>query len=128
MRLLLDTQAFLWMIRGAPELSPTAKRYMLDTGNALYLSIASIWEIAIKSSIGKLKLAQPLEVFIPAELQANDIQQLDLSFRHVARVARLPFHHRDPFDRILVCQAETEGLAVLSADPVFARYNVQRIW
>lgn len=128
MRLLLDTQAFLWMIRGASELSPAAKRTMLDPGNDLYLSIASVWEIAIKSSIGKLKLAQPVEIFVPAELQANDIQQLEISFRHVARVARLPFHHRDPFDRILVCQAETEGLALLSADPVFDRYNVQRVW
>lgn len=128
MRLLLDTQAFLWMVRAAPELSATAKRFVLDPDNDLFLSIASVWEMAIKSSIGKLKLAEPLEVFLPAELQTNAIQLLELSFRHVCRVARLPFHHRDPFDRILACQAQAESLAIVSADPIFERYDVQRIW
>ena len=128
MSLLLDTQAFLWMVWGASQLGPAARKLILDPGNELYLSLASIWEIAIKSSIGKLKLTEPVESFVPAELLANDVAQLDITFRHVARVARLPFHHRDPFDRILVCQAIEEGLTLLSADPVFDRYDVARAW
>jgi len=127
-KLLLDTQAFLWMVRGTPELSAKAKQVIRDPTNELFLSIASVWEMAIKSSIGKLKLAEPLDVFVPVELQANDVRQLDLAFRHVCAVARLPFHHRDPFDRLLVCQAEAEALALVSADPIFDRYKVKRIW
>ncbi len=128
MRVLLDTQAFLWMISGAAEFSSKARKIVTAPDNVLLLSLASIWEIAIKSSIGKLKIAEPIATFLPAQLQANGIEQLDISFRHVARVAALPFHHRDPFDRLLVCQAVEEGLTLVSADPVFDRYKIPRIW
>ncbi len=128
MRILLDTQAFLWMLSGAADFSSKARKLVADPDNELFLSLASVWEIAIKSSIGKLKIAEPIATFIPAQMQANGIEQLDISFRHVARVAVLPFHHRDPFDRLLVCQAVEEGLVLLSADAVFDRYKVPRIW
>ncbi len=128
MRILLDTQAFLWMLSGAAEFSSKARRLVADPENDLFLSLASIWEIAIKSSIGKLKIAEPIATFIPAQMQANGIDQLDITFRHVARVVALPFHHRDPFDRLLLCQAAEEGLTLLSADPVFDRYKVPRVW
>jgi PIN domain nuclease of toxin-antitoxin system len=101
---------------------------VVDPDNDLYLSLASIWEIAIKSSIGKLRITESLETFLPSQMQANDITQLGITFRHVARVAVLPFHHRDPFDRLLVCQAAEEKLTLLSSDPVFDSYEIPRIW
>lgn len=128
MRLLLDTQAFLWAIFDQPRFSAKARRVFKDPANELLLSLASSWEIAIKVSIGKLALKQPLARFIPAELQANRIGQLDISFRHVARVAELPFHHRDPFDRLIIAQAQEERLPVVTADPIFARYKIKRVW
>jgi PIN domain nuclease of toxin-antitoxin system len=105
MKILLDTQAFLWIISDAPELSKKAKKVFLDQENDLFLSLASTWEIAIKSSLGKLKLKQPLQKFIPMQLQENSIFQLDISFRHVVGITTLPFHHRDPFDRLIISQA-----------------------
>jgi len=128
MRLLLDTHAFLWWVNDAPELSAKARKAIADPGNECLLSLASCWEIAIKASIGKLKLAGTVERFIPEQLAANNFGRLDIDFRHVARVATMPFHHRDPFDRLLAAQAEEEKLAIVSADPVFQSYGVKRVW
>ncbi len=128
MKILLDTQAFLWIIADAPELSKKAKNIFLDQENDLFLSLASIWEMAIKLSLGKLKLKQPVEKFLPAQLQENSIFQLDISFRHVVGVTSLPFHHRDPFDRLIISQAVQENLPILSSDEAFDEYNIQRLW
>ena len=128
MKLLLDTQVFLWMVSNASELSPKARRLAVAGENFLYLSLASVWEMAIKISLGKLKLAEPIESFLTGALLENNIRQLEISFRHVARVADLPFHHRDPFDRLLVSQAQVEDLPILSSDKVFDRYEVRRLW
>lgn len=128
MRLLLDTQAFLWAIFDQPRLSTKARKLFQDSGNELLLSLASIWEIAIKVSIGKLALKESFEQFIPAELQINQITRLTIDFRHIARVAVLPFHHRDPFDRLIAAQALEEKLPILSADAIFDRYAVKRLW
>jgi PIN domain nuclease of toxin-antitoxin system len=128
MKILLDTHAFLWIISDAPALSKKAKESFLDQENDLFLSLASIWEMAIKSSLGKLTLKQPIEKFFPAQLQENSILQLDISFRHVAHVASLPFHHRDPFDRLIISQAIQENLPILSDDGAFDAYNIQRLW
>lgn len=128
MKILLDTQVFLWMIADAPELSPKARSLILDAGNLLYLSLASIWEMAIKVSLRKLQFKESLETLIPEELRANSISQLEIGFRHVARVVDLPFHHRDPFDRLLISQAQVENIPILSADRVFDRYRVKRLW
>jgi len=128
MKVLLDTQAFLWLIGDTPELSKQARKIFLDPHNKLYLSLASIWEIAIKNSLGKLKLRHPIERFIPEQLQENGILQLDINFRHVARVATLPFHHRDPFDRLIISQAMEESLPILSTDSAFDDYDLKRIW
>jgi PIN domain nuclease of toxin-antitoxin system len=127
-KLLLDTQVFLWMVSNASELSPKARRLAVAGENFLYLSLASVWEMAIKISLGKLKLAEPIESFITEALLENNIRQLEINFRHVARVADLPFHHRDPFDRLLVSQAQVEDLHILSADKAFDRYEVRRLW
>jgi PIN domain nuclease of toxin-antitoxin system len=84
--------------------------------------------MAIKLSLGKLRLPGAIERFIPEQLAANAFRQLEIEFRHVAKVATLPFHHRDPFDRLLAAQAIEERCAIVSADPIFRKYGVKRIW
>jgi len=84
--------------------------------------------MAIKISLGKLRLPAPLEQFVPEQLSANGFEQQPINFRHVARVAKLPFHHRDPFDRLLIAQAIEEELALVSRDPVFKKYDIRRVW
>ena len=128
MRLLLDTHAFLWWVQDARTLSKPARAAIADPDNECLLSLASSWEIAIKLSLGKLKLPAPIERFIPEQLMANGLRQLYICFRHIARVASLAFHHRDPFDRLLAAQALEDALTVVSADGVFRRYGVKRIW
>jgi len=128
MRLLLDTHTFLWWVEDAPELSKKARQALANPDNECLLSLVSCWEMAIKLSLGKLKLAGVIKRFIPEQLAANGFRQLAIDFRHVARVATLPFHHRDPFDRLLAAQAKEEKLAIVSADAVFQKYGVKRIW
>lgn len=128
MRLLLDTHAFLWWVDDAPDLSRGARSAIREPANECLVSLASCWEIAIKLSLGKLKLRGAIEHFIPEQLAANGFQRLEIDFRHVVRVARLPFHHRDPFDRLLAAQALEDKLAIVSVDPVFRKYGVRRVW
>lgn len=128
MRLLLDTQAFLWWVDGAANLSAKARRAIAAPRNDCFLSLVSCWEMAIKLSLGKLRLDEPIDTFVPAQLSANRFSLLEISFRDTARVAKLPFHHRDPFDRLLVSQALEEDLAIVTSDPVFAKYGAKRIW
>jgi PIN domain nuclease of toxin-antitoxin system len=92
------------------------------------VSIASGWEIAIKVGLGTLRVERALDRFLPEQLAANGFQPLPIDLKHVARVATLPFHHRDPFDRLLVAQALEEGLAIVTADPVFGEYGVSCVW
>lgn len=128
MEVLLDTQAFLWLSSNNPLLTKHAKKVFLDEKNNFHLSIASIWEMAIKSSLEKLKLRPSLERFILNELQENSIDQLQISFQHVIKVKSLPFHHRDPFDRLLIAQALVEEMPILSSNKIFDKYNIKRIW
>lgn len=128
MRFLLDTQAFLWFVWDHPSLSERARALMADPGSDLLLSAGSLWEIAIKSSLGKLVLATHFEPFATRALAQNDILLLPLSLPHLGRVAALPFHHRDPFDRLLAAQALVEDLPLISVDGVFEAYGVERIW
>ena len=127
MRVLLDTHAFLWFIADDERL-PTQARTAIAGASEAFLSLASCWEMAIKVSIGKLTLAAPLERFLPDHLALNGIQLLDIELPHATAVASLPFHHRDPFDRLLAAQAKREQLTVVSADPVFRKYGVKRVW
>jgi PIN domain nuclease of toxin-antitoxin system len=127
-RLLLDTHAFLWWVEGAPALGRRARAAVSDPDNEVFVSIASCWELAIKLSLGKLRLTHSLERFIPEQLTRNGFALLGLDFRHVARVADLPFHHRDPFDRVLVAQALHDDLAIVSADRVLRKYGVTVVW
>jgi PIN domain nuclease of toxin-antitoxin system len=127
-RLLLDTPAFLWWVGASRELSRRARAAIGSGRNECFVSVASGWEIAIKVSLGTLKIEGTLERFLPEQLAANSFQPLPIELRHCARVAALPFHHRDPIDRMLVAQALEDELAVVTADPVFARYGVKRVW
>jgi PIN domain nuclease of toxin-antitoxin system len=128
MRLLLDTHAFLWWIADDARLSKRARSAIATRRDECFVSIASCWEIAIKVSLEKLKLEAPVDRFIPEQLAINSFSLLPIEFAHVARVARLPFYHRDPFDRLLAAQGVIDDLPVVSADPIFRRYGVKRLW
>jgi len=127
MRLLLDTHTFLWFIDDNPRLSFNAKS-LLESDNDLLLSTASLWEIAIKLSIGKLALPQPFEPFVREQLSINAIDILEIDLSHLGAVSTLPFHHRDPFDRLLVAQASVEQIPIVSADVEFDAYSIERRW
>ena len=127
MKLLLDTHTFLWFIDDNPQLSQKGKA-LLEADNELLLSIASLWEIAIKLSLGKLTLEMPTEVLMIQQLTRNDIDVLPITVAHLVIVSTLPLHHRDPFDRLLIAQAIVEQIPIVSADPMFDAYPVQRLW
>ena len=131
MNLLLDTHAFLWYYTGNPELSQNARQAIADPANDFFVSVASLWGIAIKNSLGKLDLDAPLEVFFKDVVQKGfNLMPLDLA--HILQSASLPFHHRDPFDRIIIGQAVAEHMAVVSKDPLFQPYcqnsGLQIVW
>lgn len=102
MKLLLDTHSFIWFIEDNPFLSLRARTLIEEPTSEVLLSVASVWEMAIKVSLGRLQLSQPFELFIPHQLLLNDITLLDITLNHTLKIATLPFHHRDPFDRLLI--------------------------
>ena len=128
MALLLDTHAFLWWIEDDQRLSRRARNAISRPDGQCYVSAATWWEMAIKLSLGRLKIAANLDRFLAEQMGANGFHPLPLQLTHVARVVDLPFHHRDPFDRMLAAQALVEGFSLVSADTVFRRYGVRRIW
>jgi PIN domain nuclease of toxin-antitoxin system len=128
MRLLLDTHALLWFVWNHPKLSATARSLISDPKNTLLLSAASIWEVAIKVSIGKLTLADPYDVFMNQAINTTGLTLLPIEVRHAALMTSLPFHHNDPFDRMILAQALAEKLSLLSADALFDTYGVSRLW
>jgi PIN domain nuclease of toxin-antitoxin system len=128
MRVLLDTHSFLWFIAGDRKLSDTAKAYILDPDNEALLSVASLWEIAIKISLGKLAFARPFDEFIPEQLLSNGITVLTVQVEELGLIARLPFHHRDPFDRLIVTQAITYNFPLISVDTTLDQYEITRLW
>ena len=119
MRLLLDTNALLWLLAGDPRLGPQA-RHEVEAAAELVVSAASLWEIAIKVSVGKLAALPGL----PAVLAESAVRRLGIEDEHLRRLESLPWHHRDPFDRLLIAQAQAEALTVLTADPAFGDYAV----
>jgi PIN domain nuclease of toxin-antitoxin system len=127
MKILLDTHTFLWFINDSPELSNAAAD-LLESDVDLLLSMASLWEIAIKVSLNKLTLPDDYERFIPQQITLNNIEILTITFEHLTVVSRLPFHHRDPFDRLLIAQSMSENLQIVSADTKFDSYEVDRKW
>ena len=128
MNLLLDTHTFLWFIAGDSSLSQSARLAIEDLNNNRYLSVASLWEIAIKVSVDKLTLSEPFETLIPEKLGENGIGLLDISVEHTALIASMPFHHRDPFDRLIAAQAKVEKRRWVRIDEAFDAYEVTRLW
>jgi PIN domain nuclease of toxin-antitoxin system len=127
MRILLDTQCWLWMTLSPERFSAAARALVEAEENVLYLSAASAWEIAIKHALGKLRLPEPPVIYVPARVAALGIQPLAIEHQHALHVARLPAHHRDPFDRLLVAQAQLDDLPILTADPLIRAYDVATI-
>ena len=125
MRILLDTQIFLWLQAEPDRLSPRTLTLLADRGNALFLSAASAWEIAIKYALGRLDLPQSPGRYVPRRMTDSGILGLPIELAHALRIEALPPHHRDPFDRMLVAQAQIERMPLLSADPQFAAYDVR---
>ena len=128
MRLLLDTHTFLWWIEDAPQLSEHARMLIADPNNHLFLSAASGWEIAIKARLGKLRVHDELERFLAEQLSMNQISALPITMYHALHVQRLPLHHRDPFDRMLIAQSQLEAMPIITMDSIFSRYHVETIW
>ena len=128
MRLLVDTQALLWFVWNHTSLSATGRTLMVDPANALFFSAASFWEIAIKVSVGKLTLGDPFEKFITEAITSTRLTILPIEVRYAGVQTSLPFHHRDPFDRMLAAQSLVEGMPLVSADVIFDAYAVQRLW
>jgi len=128
MKALLDTHTFLWWITDDPQLSPRVREIISSGENELFLSSASGWEMAIKVRLGRLQLPDGLERFIPEQMALNAIRSLPVQMSHALHVQELPAHHRDPFDHLLIAQAQLENLPILTADPQVARYPVKTIW
>lgn len=125
--LLLDTQAFLWIRTDHPGLPDRARRAFSDPDSLVHLSLVSVWELAIKVSIGKLKIKGRLRDLVDSA-PALGIQLLQIGVDHVLAVEKMPFHHRDPFDRLILAQARSEKMAILSGDAAFDAYGVHRVW
>ena len=128
MTLLLDAHAFLWFCQGDPKLSATAKTLIEDPANRKLLSIATCWEIAIKAGLGKLKLGEPSGTYIPTALSRTGFDLFPITVAHATGVEGLPLHHRDPFDRLLLAQAKSEGMTLVSNDPNFPAYGGTLLW
>jgi len=126
MKLLLDTHSFLWFVNGDAKLSKTAHTMIEDERHSAWVSLASTWEMAIKSGLGKLELEGPLDQFLSVELARFNL--LPISLDHTIAIASLPQYHRDPFDRMLVAQCVTEGMTLISRDVALDPYGIRRIW
>jgi PIN domain nuclease of toxin-antitoxin system len=127
-RLLLDTHAFICFIGANPKLSATARQMIEDPANQSFVSIASLWEMAIKTSLGRMDLAEPFETLVPRQLAANGFSVLGITLDHLIRLIPLPRHHGDPFDRILVVQSMSEKMRLVSRDEILDLYRIDRVW
>jgi PIN domain nuclease of toxin-antitoxin system len=127
-KLLIDTHALLWFMADSPNLTKKAREAIETLENERFVSMASAWEMALKVSRKKLTLPFSFEQFFPEGLEARGFQGLHIQFRHVAEVLKMPFHHNDPFDRIMIAQAKVEQLTIVTGDALFAAYGVPTIW
>jgi PIN domain nuclease of toxin-antitoxin system len=125
---IVDTHSFLWWAEDSPRLSKKARAAFADGDLRLLWSVASTWELAIKVGIGRLRLPEPVLDYVMSRTSKHGIDSLALEHAHAARVATLPHHHGDPFDRVLIAQALVEGVPVLTADPRFKEYGVDVVW
>ena len=128
MKLLLDTCSFLWITNAQSELSSGAKAAFEDEANETYLSVVSAWEIAIKNGLKNLPLPETPQVFVPRARALHKVASLSLNEDAIVQLPHLPLLHRDPFDRMLICQAIAEGMAIVTPDELIRRYPVRTIW
>jgi PIN domain nuclease of toxin-antitoxin system len=127
-RYLLDTHTLLWFVSKQSECSALALESISDEDNEIYVSLASIWEMAIKVTAGKLQLSRPVSLFVAEQFEINGFALLPITLSHVVRTTQLALEHRDPFDRMLIAQSLFEDIPIISRDGVFDRYGVSRIW
>ena len=128
MKLLLDTQCWLWWFSEPEKLNEEAIEQIVTETNEIWFSVASVWEIGIKVAIGKLPLPEPTEDYISTRMTQLGARMLEITAIHALQTASLPLHHRDPFDRMLIAQAQIEDMTIASADSMFDRYQVSLIW
>ena len=128
MKYLLDTHTLLWIIADDPRLSKKVKNAYLNSENLIFFSVASLWEIAIKISLKKLSIDEPLNDFIQNHIKANDIKFLNIEIPQILLLENLAYHHRDPFDRLIVAQCIHENITILSSDKIFDLYPIKRVW
>ena len=128
MKVLFDTQAFLWAVSDDPQLSSTARAIFVDPKNEVIVSVASVWEMIVKAVAGKLPIPRPANSYIRAQLTKTSVAVLPILLHHALHVENLPMHHRDPFDRIILSQALEEKIPIVSSDRKFRLYPVQLIW
>jgi PIN domain nuclease of toxin-antitoxin system len=128
MKLLLDTHAFIWFAYDTPELPQKTKELLEDEETELLLSLASVWEMAIKSSTGKLTLMARVGDFVANQMHKDDVNLLQITLPHLNLIETLPAHHKDPFDHLLIAQAMVERLDIVSIDKAFDSYGVNRVW
>ena len=125
MKLLLDTHIFIWWADQPERLSPAALSALEDEANELLLTAASVWEMQIKIQLGKLKLSLPLKELLKNQQETNDLTVSPVALTHVLTLDALPFHHKDPFDRLLIAQSIVEGLTIVTADSQFSAYSAK---
>lgn len=128
MKIMLDTHTFLWWDANPEKLSASVMEALSNPENSIFLSVVSAWEVQIKKQLGKLYLSIPLDEMIESQEQVNRMVVLPVELKHVLALDNLPAHHKDPFDRLLIAQAKAEQMAIASADPLFAQYDVKVIW
>ena len=128
MRVLLDTQAFLWWVSGADRLTARARSVIADPGSDVLVSVASAWEIAIKCATGRLELEGAAQTYVPERIRQHGFAVLPVELDHALRAGALPRHHGDPFDRLLVAQGQVEDVPIITAEPLLNLYDVETIW
>jgi PIN domain nuclease of toxin-antitoxin system len=127
-RLLLDTQCWLWWFAQPEKLNENVIEQIVDETNEVWFSVASVWEMGIKVSIGKLPLPEPIDNYVSTRMTQLGARSLEIRASHALQVAALPLHHRDPFDRMLIAQAQIEDMTLVSADSMFNQYEVSLVW
>jgi PIN domain nuclease of toxin-antitoxin system len=128
MKLILDTHAFIWWDEEPKRLGPAAQVECMNRANTLVLSLASVWEMQIKLSLGKLALRKPLREIINEQIRRNAMEILQIKLEHGLRLESLPLHHKDPFDRMLISQTIEENCQIVSHDLIISKYNVDVVW
>lgn len=128
MKLLLDTHSLIWFFSGNPMLSDTARKLMENINYKKLISLATVWEMGIKQSKGKLSLSLPLEDYINQKTELEDYEILPINLKHLAFISTLPFYHNDPFDRLLIAQSVVENIPVITKDTAFSAYDIKIIW